>query len=180
MNTFFTSDLHLYHQNIVKFCAETRGGFTNTEDMTAALIEKFNSVVKPEDTLYVLGDVSFGGLDKVMNSARQLNGRKILLLGNHDHHFKKRPEVASQFDEVHPYLERKVNGQFICMFHYPIADWAWCSEGSWMLHGHVHGTPTGIEGTIMDVGIDTRTDLGPWHFDEIKAIMDKRPRKLHL
>ena len=179
-DVWFSSDLHMYHANIVKFCKETRGGFECAEDMTNALVESFNSVVKPEDTLYVLGDVSFGGLEKVKNSARRLNGYKILTLGNHDHHFKRRPEVAEQFNEVYTYLEKKVCGQFICMMHYPIADWAWCADGSWMLHGHVHGNPTGLEGKIMDVGIDTRTDLRPWHFDEIKEIMEGRDLKRHI
>lgn len=149
--------------------------FGQQDEMTAALVESINSVVKPGDDLYVLGDVSFGGLEKVSASASRLNGNKILVLGNHDHHFKKRPEVATQFAEVHHLLERKIGKQMITMCHYPISHWAWAETGSWMLHGHLHGNPSGISGKIMDVGIDTRTDMCPYHFDEIEQFMNSRP-----
>lgn len=51
---WFTSDLHIGHRNIISFCNRP---FTDTRQMAEVLRENWNSVVKPEDYVFVLGDV---------------------------------------------------------------------------------------------------------------------------
>ncbi len=81
MNIWFTSDLHFGHKNILQFEKEHRP-FSTLEEMHEVLIQNWNSVVKPKDKIYVLGDFAFGKHN--IPIARRLNGHKRLILGNHD------------------------------------------------------------------------------------------------
>ncbi len=56
----------------------------NSREMNEYIIQKWNSVVKKDDTVYHLGDVGFGSLEEVKGLIEKLNGTKILLRGNHD------------------------------------------------------------------------------------------------
>ena len=177
MNTWFTSDTHFYHKNIVEFQPETRGGYTTCEEMSEKLIENWNKDVKPDDMVYHVGDFCFGGLQRVVETIPRLNGRITLVLGNHDHHVRNKPYLSEQFHNVTQYLERKICGQHMILFHNPTWSWNHMEHGSWHIHGHVHGHAQNIPGKIMDVGIDTRTDLRLYHFDEVKAIMDAKQER---
>lgn len=79
MTTFYTSDQHFDHENIIKYCDRP---FSSVQEMNDAMVYNWNSVVKPTDVTVVLGDVSISkaGLEHV----KRLNGRKILVPGNHD------------------------------------------------------------------------------------------------
>ncbi|MDE2425607.1 MAG: hypothetical protein KGO96_06835 [Elusimicrobia bacterium] len=52
--------------------------------MNETLIRNWNSRVKPEDTIYVIGDVCMGPKEEWPSFTSQLQGKKILVLGNHD------------------------------------------------------------------------------------------------
>lgn len=54
---FFTSDTHFGHKAIIGFCDRP---FSSVEEMTEVLVENWNSVVGPTDTIYHLGDFAFG------------------------------------------------------------------------------------------------------------------------
>ena len=56
---YFIADTHFNHANIIKYCNRT---FKNTHEMNEYIIQKWNSVVKKDDTVYHLGDVGFGSL----------------------------------------------------------------------------------------------------------------------
>ena len=53
---FFTSDLHLSHRNIIKYCKRP---FIDENEMNEAIISRWNSIVSPKDIVYVVGDVTF-------------------------------------------------------------------------------------------------------------------------
>lgn len=91
--TYFTSDWHLGHRNILKYRSE----FSSIEEHNDTLINNFNSVVKKRDVVYFLGDICF--TEESLEIIKNLNYcRKILYLGNHDTlHVDKYREV---FDEV--------------------------------------------------------------------------------
>lgn len=78
---YFIADTHFNHPNIIKYCNRP---FKNTYEMNEYIIQKWNSVVKKDDTVYHLGDVGFGSLQEVKSLVERLNGTKILLKGNHD------------------------------------------------------------------------------------------------
>jgi calcineurin-like phosphoesterase family protein len=79
---FFTSDWHDCHPNILEFCKRP---FKDIIHMREVLIKNFNATVPENGTTYFLGDMSFNSNDSFRNSViPRLNGRKILLVGNHD------------------------------------------------------------------------------------------------
>jgi len=78
MNTFFTADCHFGHYNIIRFCERP---FKNLNHMHGTLISNWNKKVKPEDTVYHVGDFSFGWSRKYES---RLNGKIIHIRGNHD------------------------------------------------------------------------------------------------
>ena len=156
MKTYVTSDLHFGHSNIKKFCPVTRARFSdNTDEMNEAMIKEWNEIVEPEDTVYILGDVAFMPATKAAVLLKRMNGRKILIEGNHDHKALKDINFQKAFAEVHKYLEIVHNGTKVIMSHYPFLEWNQMHRGSVHFFGHVHGNPTGQEHfRCLDVGMD--------------------------
>lgn len=81
MNIWFTADLHLGH---AKICEMTGRPFASVPEMNEALIQNHNSVVKPDDIVWFLGDVAMGQITGSLPLVDRMNGRKLLVLGNHD------------------------------------------------------------------------------------------------
>ncbi|MFH1638207.1 MAG: 2'-5' RNA ligase family protein [Candidatus Woesearchaeota archaeon] len=80
--TFITSDLHLDHTNIIKYCKRP---FLNKEDMNKTLVNNWNNIISNKDTVYFLGDLAYGRGSKNTNYwLKQLNGKIIFIKGNHD------------------------------------------------------------------------------------------------
>lgn len=78
---FFTSDLHFCHNR--EFLYKPRG-FSSIEEHDRTIVERWNSVVKPEDTVYILGDLMLNDNEQGMKYLNQLNGTKYFVRGNHD------------------------------------------------------------------------------------------------
>lgn len=78
-HTFFTSDTHFGHANIIRFCNRP---FRNVEEMNEALIENWNLVVSEDDTVFHLGDFAFGGSNVWKSIIPRLNGHINLIIGN--------------------------------------------------------------------------------------------------
>lgn len=131
--TYFISDLHLNHRNIIKL---ERTQFSSVEEHDDYIIEKLNEQVRVTDTLYILGDVWTPKL------LLKINGAKHLLLGNHDkrgmHHY------TSVVDKVyrHPfYFNRRI---FLSHYPHPVP------PGVLNIHGHLHG---GKLGSIQHINV---------------------------
>ena len=172
MATWFTSDLHFFHRNILKYCAASRP-FTDAAAMNAVIIENWNSCIKPTDEVWVLGDVSFGELEPTVLTLGQLNGNKRLIIGNHDKKLLKYNEFRDCFISIDHYVEFRYNKIKFCLMHYPIVSWNERNQGSIMLHGHSHGTWVGV-GRIKDVGIDTNSMM-PYNLDEVYESLIRVP-----
>ena len=85
MKIYITSDHHLFHKNIIKHCNRP---FTDEYEMNNIILEKHNSVVKENDTVIFLGDISAGLKNRnaqLKEILLKFNGNKILLKGNHDY-----------------------------------------------------------------------------------------------
>lgn len=81
-NTWFISDTHFGHGNIIKYCDRP---FKDVPQMDQHLIKQWNSVVKKNDTVYHLGDFSLGHPKEVVGMiVEELNGNIKLVKGNHD------------------------------------------------------------------------------------------------
>ncbi len=78
---FVTSDLHFNHNK--PFIYEPRG-FQSVTGMNNAIIYNWNSVVEPDDEVYILGDVMLGDNAEGLRLLKQLKGHTHIILGNHD------------------------------------------------------------------------------------------------
>lgn len=136
METFFTSDLHFGHKNILRF---DNRPFTTVEEMDAAIISNWNQRVSPKDTVYILGDVSWYNAEKTVELLSALNGHKHLISGNHDNKIlaatRRCCDSVSEYQELH--LSKNAH---ICMMHYPITFFNRHHYGAYMLYGHVHNS----------------------------------------
>ena len=81
--TWFTSDTHFGHKNILEYEKEARP-FETVEEMNEQLIANWNDTVRPKDIVFHLGDFAFGAINVPI--ADRLNGYKRLVMGNHDCH----------------------------------------------------------------------------------------------
>jgi calcineurin-like phosphoesterase family protein len=154
MKTYITSDLHFHHRNIMKFCPVTRQ-YNDVAHMNSSMMNEWNSTVMPGDLVYILGDVAFCNADEAAKILKSLNGRKILVEGNHDSKLVKDAAFRDCFDEIHKYLEINYDGHKICMFHYPIAEFNQQHRGAIHFHGHLHGNRSGLEHyRVRDVAFD--------------------------
>lgn len=77
---WFTSDLHFYHNNVIRYCDRP---YISVEEMNEKLIANWNNTVKPEDTIYCMGDLSLA-IRPVELFSNRLIGNKKLVPGNHD------------------------------------------------------------------------------------------------
>lgn len=156
MRTWVTSDLHFGHANIMKFCPQSRARYKNDVNyMNEQMVAEWNETIAPEDTVYILGDVAFLPAAKAVAFMNRLNGKKILVEGNHDRKLLQDPAFRSCFVEVHKYLDINYEGTKVVMFHYPIAEWDQMHRGSVHLHGHLHGGESGMEAyRCRDMGMD--------------------------
>ncbi len=148
MNTFFASDHHLGHANILKFFqadgVTPLRSFDSTDEMNEHIIAQHNAVVGPKDTCWFLGDVVINR--RYLHLISRFNGRKRLVLGNHDI-FKNKDYYAAGFEDLHAF---KKFDNFVCT-HIPVhAD----SLGRWgvNVHGHTHSNRM-----KLPIGYDTRT-----------------------
>lgn len=83
--TWLTSDLHLFHRNIIVYCGRPHD---NEYEMNAAIVSAWNSTVKDDDKVLLIGDLSAGVMgryEELRLLVKELKGRKVLIRGNHDH-----------------------------------------------------------------------------------------------
>jgi len=158
----FTSDLHLGHHNIIKYCNRP---FSNAQDMDEAIIENINKSVAPKDELYILGDFCLGNHDTIRRYRKRIRCKRIhLVKGNHD---KQIPRYL--FLTIRDLAKVKVDNQNIILCHYAMRVWEHSHHGSWHLFGHSHGTLKG-SGKSFDVGVDTN-NFFPYSFEDVKERM---------
>jgi len=179
MKTYITSDLHFSHRNMSKFCPETRGHWDTRNDpdtMDRDMIQMWNSNVNPEDTVFIVGDVAFCPVPKAVSILNQLNGKKILVAGNHDQKELTYPAFRACFAEIHKYLEIEYQGTFCVLFHYPIAEFNRQHRGAVHFHGHLHQNKSGLEEyRIRNVGFDYTGKI-VWQMED--AIADAMKGKI--
>jgi len=162
-NVWFISDTHFNHANILTFQksdgTKERPEFSSVEEMNEHMIERWNSAIKPNEKVYHLGDVGFNQneLDKILP---RLNGKKRLILGNHDcypmsfytRHFQK---IAVQWRPT----------STIIFSHYPLLLSADHPKLRANVHGHIHNSHVN-DNRYMNVSVEV-IDYTPIHFDTI-------------
>lgn len=132
---FYISDWHYGHKNCLAF---DNRPFTTIEQMNTALVGRWNSVVKPVDSVYVLGDMFWCNADTAIPILNSLAGEIFLVKGNHDRCHIKR--FVDQFVKVSEYMEIEDKDRKVVLCHYPIPCFKNHFYGWYHLYGHVHNS----------------------------------------
>ena len=139
---YFTSDFHFAHDRDFIYAAR---GFKNIEEMNKEIVERMNFFIKPEDDLYILGDIMLKDNERGMELLDQINGWFHIIRGNHD------TDTRMQLYENHPRVVEVCDAKYLrwesyhfFLSHYP------CLTGNLQkemlkqmtlnLHGHTHDT----------------------------------------
>lgn len=130
--TFLISDTHFGHTNVCKFTRDDGSKLRPWDDvyeMDEQLIDNWNSVVSPDDKVYHLGDVAIPR--RGLHCLEKLNGRKVLIRGNHD--IFKLTDYTKYFADVRGchYLDQYI------LTHIPVHE---CNLSRYKgnIHGHLH------------------------------------------
>lgn len=159
---YFSSDSHHGHYNIIKYCNRP---FTTVEEMDETIINNFNEVIMPNDTLYFLGDFSFGPQAPFRE---RINCNHIhLIRGNHD-----RQVQYNLFESVKDLNEYRGSGISIVLCHFAMRVWNKKHHGSWHLFGHSHGTIEDFD-LSFDCGVDTNNFM-PYSLDDVVKRMEAK------
>jgi calcineurin-like phosphoesterase family protein len=188
VNRFVISDHHLGHTNSWEKFKLSDGSplrpFTSTEEMNETMIERHNAKVKDQDTVYFLGDVVIN--KKYLELVKRMNGRKILIRGNHDI-FKDEDYREVGFEQIHGV--RVFVDKFI-LSHIPLHPDCVSERFRVNVHGHLHANEVMRTRTNMVHGYMTglvtepdpqylcvcveQTDFTPLHFDEVEERIQQR------
>ena len=110
---YYISDLHIGHANAIKF---DNRPFADVNEMNNAIIENWNSRVKSNDTVYILGDFIWAKESEWPYFVGPLAGNKVLIRGNHDPREFSRT-VRNMFQDITNLKEIKEDGKHIVMCH---------------------------------------------------------------
>lgn len=170
---FFTSDLHLGHANIIKYCKRP---FSDVDSMNKTILENINDTVKTNDKLWILGDVALGDREKSLNLLNNLETRNIVVIaGNHDlfHPMYKDKSIKhtekckhiTKIKSIETQSSLKIKNFSVNLSHFPYEGesvpgrtdryrkWRPVRSETWLLCGHVH-TAWRQQENMINVGID--------------------------
>lgn len=137
MKTFVISDTHFAHKNIIDYCNRP---FKDIHEMDEAMIKNWNETVSNDDVVIHLGDFGLGNKEYIRSIIQRLNGKKILILGNHDN-------WSEQF-------YRDAGFHTVSRFPILYADFYICSHAPIQmpqltcyqnLYGHIHTDPNYVD-----------------------------------
>ena len=167
---FFTADLHLGHANIIKHCDRP---FSSADEMDEHLVSAWNSRVRPSDSVYIIGDFIFRSIKSPEEYLKRLNGKKHLILGNHDINWIKKVDLTKYLATAERFAEFSDGQHKITLCHYPMMSWNNIAKGSYMIHGHIHNKRDGFYfplirqmPNLLNAGVDIN-DFHPVKFDEL-------------
>ncbi|MCG9727873.1 hypothetical protein [Vibrio brasiliensis] len=150
------SDLHFYHDNILKYQQDTRP-FDNIDDMNEFIVEHWNSVVSDTDIVFDLGDMFFCSVDKCEAILNRLQGHIIHLAGNHSKVLRN----SLLHSQCYDHFEFSLDGRLIVLNHYPMRVWNRSHyPNSFHFFGHCHGALEPYRNSL-DVGWDVHQRLLP-------------------
>lgn len=127
MTTYFTSDWHIGHANIIKLCDRP---FNDVNHMNESIISNYQSIVQPDDTVYFIGDIAWN-YQNLPGLLQRLPGHKKLVIGNHDKPFKQVWKLNTDpkdyykfyldagFESLDTRLDITIANQLVHLSHFP-------------------------------------------------------------
>jgi len=148
---WFTSDHHFSHARIILLDERP---FKSIQEHDAELIRLWNETVKPGDTVYHLGDFSFGPLHRQISIASRLNGDIILIRGNHDGSMTRMQKIFKTVIKKDMALD--FHGRKVLLrhrpYHYP-KEQDTSGQYDWVIHGHTHKSGQQVRGRMINVNV---------------------------
>ena len=134
---YYIADTHFGHANIIKFCNRP---YKSVDEMDEELISNWNKKVKINDDIYIVGDFIYKQSGSPENYINKLNGRKHLIMGNHDHSWLNKADSSRWFADISPLKLIYDNDAkaHVVLCHYPLMTWIKEKQGSYMVYGHIH------------------------------------------
>lgn len=147
--------------------------------MNSRLIENWNKVVTPTDTIFFLGDLILSNNKKqVKDILDSLHGKIIFIVGDHDGSviqlYPERFEAIYHFHQINPLPKLPT----ISLMHYCMRVWPKSHFNSWHCYSHSHGKLPSI-GKSHDVGVDNN-NFTPISLDEIEEMMKLKEDNFNL
>ncbi len=170
MATFFTSDTHFSHKNVI---SHSHRPFADVTEMDETMIERWNAVVKKHDQVWHLGDFCWHGATAAKALLDRLNGHIHLIWGNHDDNSTRN---LTQWASSQPYAELNLDGVKLVLLHYGMRVWNRSNHGSIHLYGHSHGKLAG-DSQCCDVGVDC-WDFRPISLSQIRDRLATLPPRI--
>lgn len=190
---FFTADPHFGHGNVISYCNRP---YPNSDAMNEDIIKIWNKRVRPQDTVFILGDViwtTFARGSSYRDFMAKLNGNKILVVGNHDK-ITTYQALNWGYSAVCHSMTLRICGETVLLSHYPYrlnllarikmffkngnidvkhSDKRPKDEGGWLIHGHTHSKErlSPYNKKMIHVGFDVNYNLVPMH--EIETIINQ-------
>lgn len=163
-NIWVWSDTHFGHKNIIKYCDRP---FCDLDDMSQKMIDNHNSVVGKDDVVIWVGDVAFMGDARANEILSNLNGERILVIGNHDMHKGKVKKL--DFKEKH-LLYAWYGLVDIVFTHFPFEN---CPKDWINVHGHIHNSyePDSLQHINVSVEV---IDYTPMHWRRLMEMAGTR------
>jgi len=171
---FFTSDLHFGHNK--EFLYVSRG-FNSIEEHDETVIKNWNSVVGPDDFVFILGDLMLNDNEDGIEKINRLNGKKYIILGNHDTatRIKLYKEQIKNLEGVEYVAKIEHKKRLLWLCHYPTITANFDDGKPWVkhlinLHGHTHSKEIFYNNNpyMYNVALDAH-DNTPVSFEEIMA-----------
>lgn len=140
---YYISDLHFFN-NRLNHTFDNRG-FKNANEMNKYMINQWNGRVRKNDEVVIVGDFSDEKWEKTYEILKKLNGKKFLIIGNHDKFIKDKNFDPHSFEWIKDYAELNDNKRKVILCHYPLLSYnrqfSLDDNGTpktYMLHGHTH------------------------------------------
>ena len=169
MKIYYISDLHFSHEKIIKFCNRP---YKTIEEMDEDIINKWNSIVTPNDVVRILGDIALpkskDDVEKAIKLVKRLNGKKSLIIGNHDTELLEEERFRQLFSSIKHYDKVTDNGRNVILSHYPIEEWDGFYKGYIHLYGHIHNNNVNLKKLDNRYNVSLEVlDYKPKTLDEI-------------
>lgn len=165
-NTYIISDTHFGHKNIIKYQKRPQ----NSDEL---INDRWNNTVKKKDTILHLGDLTLGTFAEAKKHTENLQGRKFIILGNHDIHSESwynRLKFAVIPSILYTYIDENYRSFPILLTHEPVLA---LPLGWYNIHGHTHNTNPVTQKTLTRRHFNTCVEVLDYTPIKLKEILDR-------
>lgn len=145
---YYTADTHFYDVDMLKFerinDPSLEPKFDTVDKRNNYIVQMWNNVVTPKDDIYIVGDVSLADKQRTEKILSRLNGRKHIIIGNHDAGYIKSLTHSAKTGVIDVCIGIKKirdGGRDVVLSHFPLFAWERQHAGAYHIYGHLHATP---------------------------------------